>query len=227
MKKFPALFSYRHCDSLVHRIPAWIKLLLLMAVTLGIFSVGLAGVGMFFAATVVFFFLAKTPFSSLVRLRFILWLALCMVLITLCTFKVEEDHGAYFYSFNLEMLRSDGLYVARFFTTALFALVVFETTSKIQIMDTLSAIENLICKILPPFRKLHFALILSITITFIPEIFSQWNKINIAAASRTPLNKKGRRPQTLASLNAQLTALFMNLLQYAEQVRRAVANRLQ
>lgn len=214
MKKLPALFSYRHCDSLVHRIPAWIKLLLLMAVTLGIFSVEIAGVGMFFAATVVFFFLAKTPFSSLVRLRFILWLTLCMALISILCRQPE-------------MLRSDGLYVARFFTTALFALVVFETTSKIQIMDTLSAIENLICKVLPPFRKLHFALILSITITFIPEIFSQWNKINMAAASRTPLNKKGRRPQTLASLNAQLTALFMNLLQYAEQVRRAVTNRLQ
>lgn len=214
MKKLPALFSYRHCDSLVHRIPAWIKLLLLTAVTLGIFSVEIAGVGMFFAATVVFFFLAKTPFSSLIRLRFILWLTLCMALISILCRQPE-------------MLRSDGLYIARFFTTALFALVVFETTSKIQIMDTLSAIENLICKVLPPFRKLHFALILSITITFIPEIFSQWNKITMAAASRTPLNKKGKRPQTLASLNAQLTALFMNLLQYAEQVRRAVANRLQ
>lgn len=214
MKKLPALFSYRNTDSLIHRIPASLKLLLLMFVTIGIFSVGVCWVGVFFVGSVIFFFLAKTPFSSLVRLRFILWLALCMVLITLC-------------SFSKEMLYSDGLYIARFFTTALFALVVFETTSRIQIMDTLSSIENLICKIVPPFRKLHFALVLSITITFIPEIFSAWNRITLAAAARTPLNKKGKRPVTLASLNAQFTALFMNMLQYAEQVRRAVVNRLQ
>lgn len=214
MKKLPALFSYRNSDSLVHRIPAWAKLLLLAFVTIGVFSVNFTGIAAFAGITVIFFILAKTPASSLLRLRFILWLALCMILISICCRQPD-------------LIRSDAVYISRFFTTALFALVVFETTSKIQIMDTLSAIENAISKVVPPFKKLHFALILSITITFIPEIFSAWNKITQAAAARTPLNKKGKRRLTLASLNAQFTALFMNMLQYAEQVRRAVVNRLQ
>lgn len=241
MKRTLPLFSYRHSDSLVHKIPAWVKLLVLMIVTLRIFSNATFGLeeitggtecikwartGFYFLITMFFFFAARTPFRSLFRLRFILWLGLCMVIVSLCSVRVVEENGAYFYSLNTQMLKDDGIYIARFFTTALLALVVFETTSKIQIMDTLSSIENAVCKVIPSFKKLHLALILSITITFIPEIFSSWNRINMAAAARTPLNRKGRRSFSLNSLNAQFTALFMNMLQYAEQVRRAVENRM-
>lgn len=213
MKKIPALFSYRNCNSVIHRIPCWIKLLSMILLTLSIFHAGIFSTALLLSFTFVIFFLAKTPFSSLFRLRFILWIALFTTLISIFTKHPES-------------LKNDALYIAHFFTTALFTLVVFETTSKIQILSTLSYIEDFLSKILPPFRKLHFALILSITITFIPEIFSAWNKISLSAASRTPLTKKGKRRISIRQLNAQFSALFMNMIQYTEQVRRAVENRL-
>ena len=214
MKKIPALFSYRNCNSVIHRVPCWIKLLSMILLTLSIFHAGIFPTAVLLTLTLIFFFLAKTPFSSLFRLRFILWIALFTALISIFTKHPES-------------LKNDALYIAHFFTTALFTLIVFETTSKIQILSTLSCIEDFLCKIFPPFRKLHFALILSITITFIPEIFSAWNKISLAAASRTPLTKKGKRRISIRQLNAQFSALFMNMIKYAEQVRRAVENRLQ
>ena len=69
-------------------------------------------------------------------------------------------------------------------------------------------------------------MLLSITITFIPEIFSEWNKIRTAATARSRLNKKGKPKFSINAINAQITALFLNMLQYAEEVRRAVTNRI-
>ena len=79
--------------------------------------------------------------------------------------------------------------------------------------------------IIPFVKKIRLALILSITITFIPEIFNCWNKVSLAAAARTPIGKNGKRKTTVRIFNAQITAFFFNMLQYAEQVRRAICNR--
>ena len=194
------------------KLPAGIKLLVLMALTLRIFNAGFIESAVYFFAAWVLFFVSKVSFSVLKRLKVILWLAACMVLIS----ALNQSK---------EMLYSDFLYILRFFTTSLFALCVFETSTRIQIMDALSALEKVITKVIPPFKMLHFALVLSITITFIPEIFSAWEKINRAALSRTP-SKKGSPRLTVKSLNARFTALFLNMLEYAELVRRAVQNRI-
>ncbi len=227
MKKNPAIFSYRNENSIVHKIPCGIKIILMLFVTLRTFSnsplwfknenfiqyIPWLRTFFYFLVTAVFFFLAKTPFKSLIRLRFLLWIAILFSSVSIL-------------SQNYSALLSDLLYTFRFFVTALFSLIVFETTSKIEIMDTLCGVENKICKIIPSFKKLNSAMLISITITFIPEIFSEWNKIRTAATARSKLNKKGKPKFSINSVNAQITALFLNMLQYAEEVRRAVTNRI-
>lgn len=227
MKKSPALFSYRNSNSLIHKIPAGIKLVLMLIITLRTFSnstywfknenfvqyIPWFRADFYFLITLIFFFAAKTPFKSLFRLRFIFWIGILMILLSILTK-------------NYSALISDCLYIFRFFITALFSLIVFETTSKLEILDSISALENAVCKVIPVAKKLNFALILSITITFIPEIFSEWNKITLAATARTTLKKNGKRKFSLTSINAQITALFLNMLQYAEELRRAVINRI-
>lgn len=230
MKKTPALFSYRNSNSAVHKIPASLKLILMIVVTLRTFSnttyllsseqsaiflpyIPWIRTGFYFLITAIFFFLAKTPFKTLLKLRFILWIGGLLAFLSLI-------NG------NFSALTSDLLYIFRFFVTTLFSLIVFETTSKLEILDSLSDLENAICKIIPAARKLNFALILSITITFIPKIFSAWNKISLAGAARSKLKKNGKRKFSLSSANAQITALFLNMLQYAEELRRAVINRI-
>lgn len=227
MKKNPAIFSYRNENSIVHKIPCGIKIILMLFVTLRTFSnsplwfknenfiqyIPWLRTFFYFLVTAVFFFLAKTHFKSLIRLRFLLWIAILFSSVSIL-------------SKNYSALLSDLLYTFRFFVTALFSLIVFETTSKLEIMDTLCGVENKICKIIPSFKKLNSAMLISITITFIPEIFSEWNKIRTAATARSKLNKKGKPKFSINSVNAQITALFLNMLQYAEEVRRAVTNRI-
>lgn len=227
MKKNPAIFTYRNENSLVHRIPCGIKLLVMLFVTLRTFSNSTFWLKdenlihyipwirslFYFFTGMVFFFLAKTPFKSLLRLRFLLWIAILLASLSVL-------------SQNYSALLPDLLYTFRFFVTALFSLIVFETTSRLEIMETLCNIENKICKIIPSFKKLNFAMLISITITFIPEIFSEWNRIRTAATARSRLNKKGKPKFSINSINAQITALFLNMLQYAEEVRRAVSNRI-
>ena len=227
MKKNPAIFSYRNENSIIHKIPCGIKIILMLFVTLRTFSnsplwfknenfiqyIPWLRTFFYFLVTAVFFFLAKTPFKSLIRLRFLLWIAILFSSVSI----ISKNYSA---------LLSDLLYTFRFFVTALFSLIVFETTSKLEIMDTLCSVENKICKIIPSFKKLNSAMLISITITFIPEIFSEWNKIRTAATARSKLNKKGKPKFSINSVNAQITALFLNMLQYAEEVRRAVTNRI-
>lgn len=227
MKKNPAIFTYRNENSLIHRIPCGIKLLVMLFVTLRTFSNSTFWLKdenlihyipwirslFYFFTGMVFFFLAKTPFKSLIRLRFLLWIAILLASLSVL-------------SQNYSALLPDLLYTFRFFVTALFSLIVFETTSRLEIMETLCNIENKICKIIPSFKKLNFAMLISITITFIPEIFSEWNRIHTAATARSRLNKKGKPKFSINSINAQITALFLNMLQYAEEVRRAVSNRI-
>lgn len=227
MKKNPAIFTYRNENSLVHRIPCGIKLLVMLFVTLRTFSNSTFWLKdenliqyipwirslFYFFTGMVFFFLAKTPFKSLLRLRFLLWIAILLASLSVL-------------SQNYSALLPDLLYTFRFFVTALFSLIVFETTSRLEIMETLCNVENKICKIIPALKKLNFAMLISITITFIPEIFSEWNRIRTAATARSRLNKKGKPKFSINSINAQITALFLNMLQYAEEVRRAVSNRI-
>ncbi len=227
MKKNPAIFSYRNENSAVHKIPCGVKIILMLFVTLRTFSnstlwftnetfpryIPWLRASFYFLVAVIFFFLAKTPLKSLLRLKFLLWIALLFSSVSV----LSKNYSALF---------SDLLYTFRFFVTALFSLVVFETTSRLQIMETLCSLENKICRIIPSFKKLNFAMLISITITFIPAIFSEWSKISTAAAARSNLSKKGKIKFSVSSASAQITALFLNMLQYAEEVRRAVTNRI-
>lgn len=228
MKKNPALFCFRNKNSIVHKIPCGIKLFLLLFITIRTFSNSvfikndfftdfpLAFLFLrtlfYFCITLIFFFLAKTPLQGLLRLKFIFWIFVLVISLSV-------------FSKNYEVIYSDLLYIFRFLVTTLFSLIVFETTSRLQILDTLCFLEEKICKIIPPLKKLHFAVIFSITITFIPAIFSEWNKITCAAASRSSFTKKRKIRFSLRSIYFQLNALFFNMLDYAEKIRKSVNNR--
>ena len=242
MKSEPALFCYRLADSPVHRAPAWLKIIFLVTVTLRTFSkttyalpedffiplelIQWIRIGFYFVLSAVLFIAAKTPLSSLKRLKFILVLAVCLMLISLCTPNIEQEDGATFISLNIAGLKNDLLYISRFFVTVLASLVVFETTSRLELFDFFVQAEDAVSRVIPPFKKMNAALILSVTITFIPEVFACWSRVSLAAAARTPVSRKGRRHFSICAINAQITAFFLNMLQYAEEVRRAVNSRI-
>lgn len=216
MKQTSSLFSYRNADSIVHRIPAWIKLLFLMIVTFRIFSssgeevILWARVGFYFILCLALLILAKTPLSSLFRLKFLVFLAAFLFSISLI---------------NHSGIKNDVLYILRFFVTMMASTVVFETTSRLELLDFFSDIENALSRIIPPVKKLNLSLIFAVSLTFIPEIFSCWNRVLLSASARIPVNSRGKRIFTPEVYSTALTAFFLNMLHYAEDVRKTIQNR--
>lgn len=216
MKSKNSLFSYRNTDSLIHKMPAWVKLCFLLLVTLRIFSASgsqiiiWARLGFYFTICLTFWILAKTPFSSLLKLRFLLYLGLLLFSISLI---------------NHSPIKNDLLYILRFLITMLASTVVFETTSRMEIMDLFYNAENVVGRVIPPFKKLNLSLVFSVSLTFIPEVFECWNRVMLAASARTPVNSKGRRVFSISALQSVLTAFFLNMLHYADDLRRAINNR--
>ena len=105
-----------------------------------------------------------------------------------------------------------------------FSLVIFETTSRLQILDALEQIENAFAKIIPPIKKLHLAYIISVTICFIPEIFTSWNKISLAVKAKTP--QKTSIKNKAINLYSRLMALFYAMFEYAGNSHKAISNRI-
>ena len=233
-----ALFSYRQGDSPLHRTPALAKFMLLSVICFRTFSNG-AYFGLtdsvipadmlvwwrtafYFVVQAVLFFCARTPLASLKKMKFIAAIGIPLILLRSLRTENIETLGDLI---NYDGFFDGSLYVVRFYVTSVSAMVVFETTSRLELFDAFYTIENALVRIIPAAKKLHTAATLSITISFIPEIFSVWNTIIFAAAARTPRRNKNIF-LFIRNITAQFAALFYAMIDYAEQLRRAAANRM-
>lgn len=166
---------------------------------------------------VVLFFISKLPVKHLRNLKYVLVIGLFVTILQCINFNTTIP-------VSFDGIRAGFLYTIRLGTVSLLALITFETTTHLQIQDSLETIESLIKKIFPPFRKVPFALTMSVTIGFIPEIFATWNKIQKASAARIPC-KKISVVRRIEIFSAQISALFSCMLSKAEQTRRAIVAR--
>ncbi len=98
------------------------------------------------------------------------------------------------------------LYTLRFFISAFMAQTVFETTTILEIKDSL-----------------HLPKIITLAINFISQIFCEWNKIRLASKARRPKTKNIVR--NVSAFLFELQTLFLTMLDKAENVRRALENR--
>ena len=175
----------------------------------------------YFCIQAVLFFAARTPLASLKKLKFVFVIGAMLAALRLIPSGIEP---AEYYVLNLNDLILSLLYIFRFFITSASALIIFETTSRIEIFDAFNSIEKKLALLFPAVKKLNIALTLSITISFIPEIFSAWSDINLAAAARNGQGKKSIL-SFFRITTAEFFALFYNMFEYAEQLRKASINR--
>ncbi len=68
-------------------------------------------------------------------------------------------------------------------------------------------------------------IILAITISFFPEIFSTWEEVSLAAKARQKPDTKKSVKKTVKNLVAQLSALLSCMIQKAEIKRKALLSR--
>lgn len=232
-QKSYSLFSYRVGNSLIHKMPALIKLILMFIVSIRVCSsswnnttysaielIPWIRCAVYGTITLFLLIFAKTPFSSIKKLSYFLFLGLMVTFIKVFPTTSEE---LFYCELNYSGLMEGLLYTARFLISSAMALIMFETTSRLELLDSLEQIENIFVKIIPPIKKLHIAQIISVCICFIPEVFSTWNNISVAAKSRTP--KKQSFKNVILNNISKIMALFYNLFQYADDSRKAIINR--
>jgi energy-coupling factor transporter transmembrane protein EcfT len=115
------------------------------------------------------------------------------------------------------------LYCSRFALISFFAEIIFETTSSLEIRICLEQIENAFSFIIPPLKKIRLSLIISLAITFIPQVFEKWNQVHLAVKARCP--QKRKLHQSVSILMTELTALISCLMRAAETKRLSILNR--
>ena len=117
------------------------------------------------------------------------------------------------------------LYIVRFFIATLMAMVVFETTSAIEIINSLSNFHNLFAKKIPFLRKWNFLLILALSINFIPQIFFVWEQLRVAAKARTFTGNCYNFIEKIRILIAQFSGVVSCMLQRSNEIRKIVISK--
>lgn len=241
------LFSYKNSNSILHKTPVLIKLFLMIIICIftfkGKFDSSVSEIlslnviirtSICFFISILAFVLSKAKLKTILQLKFVFILGFVITLFKMFRFtqylSQEELQTGYFINFlsfmtiDVNGFASGILYTIRFFITTLFAQVIFETTSVLEIKEALESLENILAKIFPPIKKLNLALIISLSINFIPQIFSTWNKVKTASKARS--NTKNQTLVTIVKTSLQeLQTLLSCLLYQAETKRQALINR--
>lgn len=217
------LFSYRPIRTPIHRIPGIIKLATMLVLDIAIFSCASP------ILVVITVFLGITAIIARLRLAVILKNLRLLVSfgIFIVLFKIP------FGTLDTEALR-DGLTDTALYLWQLAAVLYtgslfYETTSSLEIHHALSSIQNLIFTVFRRLirKKTHFpdiALLLSLTIHFIPRIFISWNVLNDAWDARGGNRTKGLRVY-IRRLTHLVPLLIAKLLSVAIDTDLAIKNR--
>lgn len=154
--------------------------------------------------------LSKSGLGAFIKLKFVLLLGLIFTV-----FKGFSLEAPFLMDFQLA---KDGLiYSYNFFISTFVALLLFETTTQLEIQNDLQKI--------PLINKTPLPIILAITISFFPEIFSTWEEVSLAAKARQKPDTKKSVKKTVKNLVAQLSALLSCMIQKAEIKRKALLSR--
>jgi energy-coupling factor transporter transmembrane protein EcfT len=230
MNAQPSLFSYRSIVSAIHRVPAGVKLACMIAATIAAFSGSIVVLGGITAAIALAAALAKTrPASIFGNFRIILFYGLFIVVFRFVGVRIDRaivETG----------LVESGIYLWQL-TVVLFAGTVFyETTSTLEILHTLAAIQQRIGWVFSPFIRLFqritgrepgfpdVAFLLSLTISFIPRVFAAWTDLDRAWAARGGTIHRGLRA-TFRRITLLVPMLIALLLAVAADTERAIRNR--
>lgn len=226
--RFTPLFRFSPVETPVHRIPTILKLLGLVASSILVFSDNLlvpagTGIGLAFLA-----FMSRIPFSAhLKNLRILVFYA-AFILVFRFAGPIPAHEAL------ISGLEDSARYLGRLFLILLAGTVFYETTSSLEIRNALydmqRAGERAFTRILRALRISRkpelpdVALLLSLTISFIPRIFETWTILNLAWNARGGKLHRGisgawKRFTVLVPL------LIVSLLAVAAETDRAIRNR--
>lgn len=203
-----SLFNYRRGNSILHKANAGAKIFFLFAFSFFVFwgkaperaseiftKTIIIRTAAAFFTSAILFLLAGANFKSLKALRFVLFIGIFFTILKMIGSPIDG-------------LASGLLYTIRFFASAWAAQTIYETTSMVQIQEAL-----------------RLPLVVSLALNFLPQIFFEWEKINLAARARVPSKAKKSFAKNFYIKLYELQTLLFVMIEKAERVRKAVSNR--
>lgn len=178
-------FNYKNGNSLIHRTPAVIKILLIPAVNILFFLLPYYfSVGLFFVQLATCFYLRFTIKEQLNDLKPVIYYA---VLLYFTTFI-----GQFFTSsFNLKLSVINTFsnfeslkMLLKLFCIMQCASIIFKTSTTLQIREGIGQIETFIRKLLPVSKKNKFTNAISLFMCFIPLVYRNWEQCKRAWFAR-------------------------------------------
>lgn len=226
--RFAPLFRFSPVETPVHRIPTILKLLGLVASSILIFSgnpLVPAGTGI---ALAILALVSRIPLSAHLKNIRILFFYTAFILIFRFLGPIPTHEAL------LAGLMDSARYLGRLSLVLLAGTVFYETTSGLAIRNALYDIQHTlgrffsrILRALRISRKPEFpdvALLLSLTISFIPRIFETWTVLNLAWDARGGKLHRGL-PGAWKRFTVLVPLLLVSLLAVAAETDRAIRNR--
>ena len=219
------LGQYYPVDSVVHRLDPRIKILLTVAMIVGVFLVqNLIGYVCILGFLLFASRMAKVPFRVMFRglkpLRFILLLTF---LLNLFFTSGEELFRVLFISVSREGLRQSIHYSLRLVFLVLSTSLMTLTTSPIQLSDGME-------RLFAPLKVFHFpahelAMMMSIALRFIPTLMEETDKIMKAQTSRGADFESGNLLARAKAMIPLLVPLFVSAFRRAGDLAMAMGSR--
>lgn len=217
------LFSYKNRKSILHRIPSVIKLFVIIALCFICFtetSFEKLKLSICFLFSIFLFFLGRGNLITLKPLIYVFFLGAFVTLLRMFNFIPE-------FSLDKKEFFSGIIYTIKLFITTLACQIIFETTSNSQIYTCFELIENTIAKVfsfVKIIKKNHIALLISLSISFIPLIFETWQKVHLASKARSL--KKRSIFYAIKIILLEMESLLSCLINKADIKRKAIESKM-
>ncbi|TYR78550.1 energy-coupling factor transporter transmembrane protein EcfT [Priestia megaterium] len=213
-------------DSFIHRMDPRAKLLLVFAYVLIVFlannAFGYVLLGLY---TAVIVFMSKVPFSFILRgLKPVLWI----IIITFILHILMTKEGPVLLELGWLSIHEGGLIQGifisfRFFFLILITTMLTLTTTPIQVTDGMESLLNPLKRLKFPVHEL--ALMMSISLRFIPTLMDETDKIIKAQTARGVDFSSGPITDRLKSIVPLLVPLFIGSFKRAEELAIAMEAR--
>lgn len=170
-----SLFAYTKKDSVIHRTPAWLKLLVLFAVPITVYLTPIRVTVILIPSFLFLALISKTgPKRFLKDLSPIVIYSILFLSIDVFSWLIFDRNSA--------VITQTSLYlILRLLCAVEAASLFFRTTSIYETMQTLRKIESAIT-----FGKssLTVSTVLSLFLSFLPQIFATWSELECAYRAR-------------------------------------------
>ena len=176
------ILSYKQGTSFLHRCPAWIKILVIPAVSIAAFYLPpVFALCILALQTLVSFVLRFTVREQLADLRPVIYYAVLLFIAKLIgSAAVVISGGTFYWKDFLISEKETWLLLLKLFCVMQSASLVFKTSTSLQIREGLEKIEITITRK----KKAPVAQTLSIFICFIPQVSKNWQQATRAWKAR-------------------------------------------